>query len=160
MEARSPMLIKEAEMEVCDMELSKKSSETAFQNADKIIKDWDHFQDQVTWLRESLSELKKEVRTLTEDMDELKPDLARSEDDVAEFLTKYDHANHAQEVTAKALVEANSESNELVDKIAQFEDAVEALKAECSSLKEKNHELERSTEDAVRAGVENFLDSV
>ncbi|KAL2494926.1 hypothetical protein Fot_38683 [Forsythia ovata] len=86
----------------------------------------------------------------------LRIDLASSEVDVAEFLKKYDHANHAQEVTAKALADANSQRDRLVEKMAQLEDARELLKAKCSSLKEKNHELEQNTDEEIKAGMENF----
>ncbi|KAL2509072.1 hypothetical protein Fot_32719 [Forsythia ovata] len=101
MASRSLMLIDEAEAEVRNMELTKKSSETALRNADKIIKDRDHFRDQ-------------------------------------------------------ALADANSQRYGLVEKIAQLENAKKLLKAECSSLKEKNHELELNMKEAVKAGVENF----
>ncbi|KAL2494755.1 uncharacterized protein Fot_38512 [Forsythia ovata] len=151
------MLIEEAETEVHDMELTKKSSKTALQNADKIIKDRDHFQDQVTWLQGSLFKLKNELKILAEDRDKLRVDLASSEVDLAEFLMKYNHTNHAQEVTAKALEDANSQRDGMVEKMAQLENAKELLKTECSSLKEKNHKLERNTEEKVKAGVENFL---
>ncbi|KAL2508868.1 hypothetical protein Fot_32515 [Forsythia ovata] len=95
MASRSLMLIDEAEAKVRNMELTKKSSETALRNADKIIKDRDHFRDQVTWLQGSLSELKNELKILTEDMDKLRVDLASSKVGVTEFLKKYDHTNHA-----------------------------------------------------------------
>ncbi|KAL2502118.1 Uncharacterized protein Fot_35966 [Forsythia ovata] len=47
----SLVLIEEPKVEVLDMKLTKKSSETALWNTDKIIRDRDHFKEQVTWLQ-------------------------------------------------------------------------------------------------------------
>ncbi|KAL2508376.1 hypothetical protein Fot_32023 [Forsythia ovata] len=100
--------------------------------------------------------MKKEVKTLKEDQENLKMDLASSEAHVAEFSKKNDHTNQAQEVSAKALAEANSLRDGLVDKIAHLDKTVENFKAECSSLKEENLKLEKGTEETVKVGVENF----
>ncbi|KAL2502117.1 Uncharacterized protein Fot_35965 [Forsythia ovata] len=147
------VLIEEPEVEVLDMKLTEKSSETALWNTNKIIRDRDHFKEQVTWLQGSISVIKKEVKILTEDGEKLKADLVSFEADAAEFSKKYDHANHAQELTAKALAEVNSQREGLVEKTAQLEDSLDSAKAGCSSLKEKNLELEWSTEEVAKVGV-------
>ncbi|KAL2552761.1 Uncharacterized protein Fot_06380 [Forsythia ovata] len=85
-----------------------------------------------------LNESKKEPRALTDDRDKLKKDLVNSKANVAEFSKKYNHANQANELTAKALEEANNLKKGLVYKIARLENTLDFLKAECSELKEKN----------------------
>ncbi|KAL2501499.1 Uncharacterized protein Fot_35347 [Forsythia ovata] len=61
----------------------------------------------------------------------------------------------AKVVTAKSLEEANDQKNWIIEKVAELENALDSLKIECSSLKEKNIELDKGTEEAMRNGVEN-----
>ncbi|KAL2520454.1 Uncharacterized protein Fot_24377 [Forsythia ovata] len=150
------VLIEEVEIRVRDLELTKRNADTTICNVDKIIKDRDHFQERATWLQGSLNESKNEEKLLAEERDKLKKDLQNAESDVAKFSKRYDHATHAQAVTAKALEEANNQRKGLVDKVAKFEDALDSLKVECSALKEANLKLEKGTEEMVKAGVENF----
>ncbi|KAL2508767.1 hypothetical protein Fot_32414 [Forsythia ovata] len=146
----------EAEKSVLDLELNRRNANTALCHT-KIIKDWDHFQERATWLHRSLNELKKELRLATDERDKLKADLQVAEFDVAEFFKRYDHATRAQELTAKALEEVNKQKNGVVEKVAELENALDSLKSENSSLKEENLRLERGTEVAVKARVENFI---
>ncbi|KAL2552478.1 hypothetical protein Fot_06097 [Forsythia ovata] len=80
----------------------------------------------------------KEVRTLLEDNERLKADLA------------------SFEITTKVLAEANTQRDGLVDKIAHLDETAESLRVECSDLKGENLKLNSETEEAVKAGVENF----
>ncbi|KAL2500712.1 Uncharacterized protein Fot_34560 [Forsythia ovata] len=54
-----------------DLELTKKNANTVICNAEKIIKDRDHFQKRATWLQGSFNESKKET-LLAEEKDKLK----------------------------------------------------------------------------------------
>ncbi|KAL2494044.1 Uncharacterized protein Fot_37801 [Forsythia ovata] len=102
----------------------------------------DHFQERATWLQGSFNESKNELRVLTDEKDKLKNNLMNDE-------------SNAQEVTAQALEQANSQKKGLVDKIAELQNDAHALKAEYSSLK-KNISLEYSIEEVVKARMENF----
>ncbi|KAL2488703.1 Uncharacterized protein Fot_41995 [Forsythia ovata] len=104
----------------------------------------------------SINKSKKELRNVTEERDKLKKDLQNTESDVAEILKRYDNATQAQLVTSKALEEVNDQKMGLIEKVAELEITMDSLKAEISGLKEEKLRLERSTEVAVKAGVENF----
>ncbi|KAL2555528.1 Uncharacterized protein Fot_00267 [Forsythia ovata] len=152
--ARSMVLIEEAEVSVRDLELNKRN--VALRNVEKMIKDLDYFKELSSWLQVSLKESKKELRVVTDQRDKLKEDLQNAEFDVAEFSKRYDNAAQSQLVTSKALEEVNDHKRGLIEKVAELENALDSLKVENSGLKEEKLGLERNTEDAVKAGVENF----
>ncbi|KAL2508782.1 putative abhydrolase domain-containing protein [Forsythia ovata] len=83
-------------------------------------------------------------------MDKLKADLQNAESNVGEFSKRYDHATRAQE-------ESNAQKKGLVDKVAELKNSLDSLKAENSSLKDENLKLEKSTDEEVKAGIENFI---
>ncbi|KAL2501372.1 Intermediate filament [Forsythia ovata] len=121
------------------------------EEAETDIKDRNHFQERATWLQGSLNELKTELRLLTDEKDKLKVDLQNAESDVVEFSKRYDHATRAQEVITKALEESNDQKKELVGKVAELENALDSLKAECSGWKDTNLKMEKGTEDRMKA---------
>ncbi|KAL2508793.1 Uncharacterized protein Fot_32440 [Forsythia ovata] len=83
-------------------------------------------------------------------MDKLKADLQNAESNVGEFSKRYDHATRAQE-------ESNAQKKGLVDKVVELKNSLDSLKAENSSLKDENLKLEKSTDEEVKAGIENFI---
>ncbi|KAL2551984.1 uncharacterized protein Fot_05603 [Forsythia ovata] len=101
--ARSIVLIEEAEASVSDLELNKRNVATALQNAESIMKDWDHYKERVTWLQEGLNEVNKELRPLTDEMDKLKKDLDAVEFDVVKFFKRCDLDYQAEEIKGENL---------------------------------------------------------
>ncbi|KAL2529821.1 hypothetical protein Fot_22422 [Forsythia ovata] len=118
------------------------------------MKDRDHYNERAAWMQGALNESKKDLKSLTDERDKLKKDLEAAESDVAEFSKRFNLANQAQKIMAKALSEANlDEANAqregLLDKIFQLKEVAESLRNENLNLKE-------NTDEAVKVGVENF----
>ncbi|KAL2493717.1 hypothetical protein Fot_37491 [Forsythia ovata] len=80
----------------------------------------------------SLNESKQKLRIVADEVDKLNVDLQTAKSNVAELSKRYAHATRAQELMAKAVEEANEHMSSLVDKVAEPENALDSLKAECS----------------------------
>ncbi|KAL2548973.1 hypothetical protein Fot_10503 [Forsythia ovata] len=114
-------------------------------NAENFLKDRNHYKKQTTWLQWVLNESKKKVRLLVDENDKLKKDLEAAQSDVVEFSKRCELASQAQEITAKALAEANTQRKWLLDKITQLEEMVESLRAKCYDLRGENLSLKSET---------------
>ncbi|KAL2508980.1 hypothetical protein Fot_32627 [Forsythia ovata] len=122
--------------------------------------------ERAAWVQGALNESKKDLEPLTEERDKLKKDLEAAEFDVVEFSKRFDLANQAQEIMAKALAEANAQRKILMGRITQLEQAnaqreclldnIFQLEEVAESLRSENISLKANTDKAVKAGVENF----
>ncbi|KAL2502282.1 hypothetical protein Fot_36130 [Forsythia ovata] len=131
-----------------------------------IMKDQDHYKERAAWLHGALNESKKDLKPLTDERDKLKKDLEAVESDMAEFSNRFDLANQAQKITAKALAEANAQMESLTGRITQLEEAnaqrerlldnIFHLEEVAESLRSENLILKTNTEEAVKVEVENF----
>ncbi|KAL2529696.1 hypothetical protein Fot_22297 [Forsythia ovata] len=141
--ARSLIFIEETEGSISDLELNQRNVATGV-----------------------LNESKNDLKPLTGERDKLKKDLEVAKSDVAEFSKRFDLANQTQEIMAKVLAEANAQRESLMEMITQLEEAnaqreglldkIYQLEEVAESLRSENFSLKENTDEAVKAGVENF----